>query len=116
MAKKQTNWSLVIVEAGTTDFLKISNPTKSDKGYETKSQLSLNFPVVDYGKEEVESLVDLALELLDRWPWSQFKTPAFVRHVTAVLLPNHPLHYPPIGSYKDIENNTTISLRSGMPH
>ena len=37
------------------------------------------------------------------------KTPALIRYVTATELPSHSLYYPPIGSYKGIENNTSIT-------
>ena len=104
--KKLANFILRIVESGTTDFLSATDPNKYGKG--STGLLSVNFPVKDYSKEEVQSLIPLTLELLDRWPWPQVKAPALVRYVTASKLPRHPLHYPPIGNSRSAEFNTSI--------
>lgn len=104
LGPKGQNYKLIIIESGTTSFL--ADIKKYGKGY--LSQLSLVFARVSYTMEQVERMVPLLLRLLDRWPWANVSASALVQYVTIYSLPNSTLHYPPIGSSKSTEYNTSI--------
>ena len=76
---------------GSNNFLAVSKPYKSSKGYMARSQLSLNLHIIEFKMVEVQCLVPLTQKFLDCWTWPEVKALALVGYLTAAVLPHHPL-------------------------